>query len=84
VTRAEFQAIYERMSAEISRFARRASADILTMQGMTHPTPDCARRFRNRGRTDYARLLAACDQYDAAERDVPAAWLPPGEAGSDE
>jgi len=82
VTRDQFDAIWRRASAELTRSATASAADIGSLLTAKDLTSAEARRLLRAARNGAAPLYAALDQYDAAKWDVPPDWLPPGEETS--
>ena len=83
MTRAEFDAIYLRISSEMSRCAHAHVEGIEDLRRRVlagdFPSAEEVRRMRRTADADQARMLAALDQYEAAARVVPPEWLPAAE-----
>jgi hypothetical protein len=75
MTLAEFHRIWLRADRASRTFGQTVCLRIEAAGAVVGPWPLCRLVMERTARREYARLVAARDQYEAACRDATAAWL---------
>jgi hypothetical protein len=79
VTREDLERIRARTRAVRRHHTDRLSLHFHAVAAVLGPWPACRLAMERASRREYARLVAADDQHDAAIRDAPLSWLTPHE-----